>query len=74
MNWLEKIAITSFDNEMQQLLKDEGVDKIMDNKAIDETPNMNRKRSVSKYKPGSNVGITDLYNPTESESEYGQAV
>jgi hypothetical protein len=74
MNWFEKIALHSFNDEMQQLLKDEGVDKIMDNKAIDETPNMNRIRSVSKYKPGSNVGITEQYDPTESESTYGQAV
>ena len=74
MNLFEKIANQAFDDEMQLLLKGEGVDKIMDNKAIDEAPNMHRARSVSSYRAGSNVGNADPYNPTESESTYGQAV
>jgi hypothetical protein len=79
MTWLEKIAVQAFDDEMQKLLQGEGVDKIMDSRTLgdseDLTPTMNNPRSVSKVRPvGSNVGITDQYNPTETEDSYAQAV
>jgi hypothetical protein len=65
MNWLQKIAETAFDDEMQKILQAEGIDKIMDHRALTRVTNMNRS--------GTNVGINDEYNPTESESTYGQS-
>jgi hypothetical protein len=71
MNWLHKIAAEAFNNEMDNLLKNQGMHNIMDNKIINKTP-----KSLIKNPEGSasNVGVNDEYNPTESESEYGQSL
>lgn len=67
INIFTKIACAAFDNEMSQLLSNIGVDRIMDNKAIDKTPNMTRI-SKTRSNSGNIVGITDYYNPTEAGS------
>ena len=61
-----KTAETAFDDEMQRLLQTEGIDKIMDHRALTRVTNMNRS--------GTNVGMNDEYNPTELESTYGQSL
>jgi hypothetical protein len=66
MNWLQKIAQTAFDEEMDNLLESQGEHNITTNKFINKIPRINRG--------GSNVGIADEYNPTETESDYGQAL
>ena len=65
-SWLYKIAQEAFDDELNNLHKNQGMSNLTDNKRINKTPDVTTS--------GSNVGVTDEYNPTETESEYGQAV